>query len=231
MLQHDKLKGNCTFCNEKTIFAAMDLTLLIKGFVIGAAASIPLGPIGVLCIQRTINKNRNAGFFSGMGAAISDTLYAIIAGFSLSYIIDLIQKYELMFEVTGAIVLFFLGIHIFRSHPVKDVQKFRKKGNSYFQDFLITFLLTFSNPLGVFIFLAIFTGSGIVLSIKEPFEALLVLTGIFSGACSWWFILTFVVSYFRHKFTLNVLWWFNKITGILIMIFSVAAFTLSQLEL
>ncbi|MDP4183943.1 MAG: LysE family transporter [Bacteroidota bacterium] len=197
----------------------MDLGLAFKGIIIGFAVSLPLGPIGVLCIQRTVNKNWRAGFYSGLGAASSDALYAVIAGFSLTYIINFIKVHEILFQWLAAIVVFFLGVHIFATNPVSEIRKFRRKGSTYLQDYLSTLIVTFSNPLSIFVFLAVFAGSGIVLHLSHPFDALLVLVGIFSGACSWWLILTSLVNRFRHKLNLRVLWWFNKLAGASIIVF------------
>ena len=101
----------------------MFLTLIAKGILIGLLVSIPLGPIGVLVIQRTVNKSRIAGLLSGMGAALSDTLYAIVAGFSLTFVIDFIRVHEMMFQIVGAIVVLALGIHIFFKNPVSDLRR------------------------------------------------------------------------------------------------------------
>ncbi len=213
--------------NEIDYFCDMFLTLLIKGLIIGFAVSIPLGPIGVLIVQRTVNKNRYSGFFSGMGAATSDTIYAIIAGFSLTYIINFIRQHQMTFQVLGAIILLILGLYIFTKNPVKDLRKYRKKGSNYFQDMASTFLITFPNPLVIFIFLAVFASSGVVLKIDEPYQSLILLLGIFLGATCWWFTLTSVVSLFRNRFSLKSIWWLNKIAGILILVFVVVSFILS----
>lgn len=201
------------------LFCDMFLTLLIKGILIGIMVSIPLGPIGVLVIQRTVNKNRLAGLMSGIGAAISDTIYAVIAGFSLTFIIDFIQKNEIYFQSLGAIVVLGLGIHIFFKNPVADIRKQRIKGNSHFQNIVSCFLVTFSNPLAIFVFLAVFTSSGVAISLEQPYHAFFVILGVFTGAFIWWFSLSGIVSLFRHKINLRVLWWLNKSAGVAIILF------------
>ena len=197
----------------------MLLSLLFKGIIIGIAVSIPLGPIGVLIVQRTVNKSRVSGFFSGLGVATSDTIYAIIAGFSLTYIINFIKQHQFSFQLFGALILLLLGIYIFRKNPAKDVRKYKKKGSTNLQDMFSTFIVTFPNPLVIFIFLAVFASSGVVMNIEKPYQALLILLGVFMGATSWWFTLTMLVSSFKHKFNLRILWWFNKIAGSLIFLF------------
>lgn len=208
----------------------MFLTLFIKGFIIGLVVSVPLGPIGILIIQRTVNKNRTSGFLSGMGASLSDTIYAIIAGFSLTYIVDFIRSHELVFQIVGALMVLLLGIHIFFKNPVADLRKYKRKGSSYFQDLASTFLITFPNPMVVFVFLAVFASSGIVFQMDNPVQAISMVGGVFVGANSWWLVLTGLVSLFRHKFNLRVLWWFNKIAGVAIVVLVVISFILTLVE-
>ncbi|HET6557391.1 MAG TPA: LysE family transporter [Prolixibacteraceae bacterium] len=197
----------------------MVLALIAKGMLIGLLVSIPLGPIGVLVVQRTVNKSRVAGLLSGMGAALSDTLYAIIAGFSLTYIVDFIREYELLFQAVGALVVLALGVHIFFKDPVTDLQRNRLRGNTHLKDIISTFLVTFSNPLSVFVFLAIFTSSGVVMNLNQPYHSFFIILGIFTGALMWWFSLSGLVSLFRHKISLRILWWINKTAGVLIVLF------------
>lgn len=192
---------------------------IAKGMLIGLLVSIPLGPMGVLVIQRTVNKSRMAGLLSGMGAALSDTLYAIIAGFSLTFVVDFIRVNEVLFQTIGAVVVLALGIHIFFKNPVTDLRRNRLRGNTHFQDIISSFLVTFSNPLTVFVFLAVFTSSGVAVNLQQPYHSSLVILGIFTGALAWWFSLSGIVSMFRHKINLRVLWWINKTAGILIVLF------------
>jgi len=202
----------------------MDFNLLWRGVVTGLAVSIPLGPLGILCIQRTVNKNWKSGIFSGIGIATADTMYAFVAGFSLSIIIDFIRKYELYFKFVGLFVLILLGIYIFRSNPTKQIQKYKRKGSSHLQDFLTTFLITLSNPLSVFVFIAIFTSYSIVLQFSYPLEALLTIGGIFIGGSLWWIVMTGVANLFKHKITINALYWANRVIGLGVILVAVAFF-------
>jgi threonine/homoserine/homoserine lactone efflux protein len=211
------------------IFASMDIVLLWKGVVTGLAVSIPLGPLGILCIQRTVNKNWKSGIFSGLGIATADTMYAFIAGFSLSIIIDFIRNYELYFKLFGLFVLILLGIYIFRSNPTKQIQAYKRRGSSHLQDFLTTFLVTLSNPLSVFVFVAIFTGYSIVLQFSHPLEALLTIGGIFIGGTLWWIFITGLANLFRHKFTINALFWANRVIGLSVILIAVVFFIYLQM--
>jgi len=198
----------------------MNLKLLLEGIIIGIAVSIPLGPLGILCIKRTVNKTWKSGFISGLGVATSDTLYAIVAGFSLTIIIDFLRQYEAYFKILGAGMVILLGLYIFLSNPAKEIQKFKRKGNSYIQDYLTAVLLTLTNPLTIFVFLAIFTSYSVVLQMSHPLDAFLIVAGIYLGASSWWFGLTGIAYNFKHQLTISILWWANKIVGISVIIFA-----------
>lgn len=207
----------------------MSLHLLIEGIIIGIAVSIPLGPLGVLCIQRTVNKTWKSGFISGLGVATSDTLYAIIAGFSLTIIIDFLRQYEAYFKILGTAMVILLGLYIFLSNPAKEIQKFRRKGNSYVQDYITAVLLTLTNPLAIFVFLAIFTSYSIVLRMSHPIDAILIVLGIYIGASSWWLSLTGIAYNFKHQLTISTLWWANKIIGMSFIIFALILFIYLQM--
>lgn len=196
--------------------------LFVKGIVIGLAATIPLGPIGVICIQRSINKGRTSGFVSGLGAATSDTIFATIAGFSLAFIINFIDKHRLAIEFIGGIIVVVLGIKTFYNNPVSQLRRHKKKKNKLFEDYISTFLLTATNPLIIFYFLALFAAGNIVDS-NNMGQALITVAGVFVGGVLWWYVLTTLISSFRQKFRLKHLWWINKIAGGLIIVLGVVA--------
>ena len=206
----------------------MSLNSLLEGFVIGIAVSVPLGPLGILCIQRTVNKTWKSGFISGLGVATSDTFYAIVAGFSVTMIINFLKQYEVYFKILGACMVISLGLYIFLSNPAKDIQKFRRKGNSYLQDYVTAVLLTLSNPMAVFVFLAIFTTYSVVLQTSHLLDAFLIISGIYLGGSTWWFGLTGAAFLFKHKLTINTIWWANKIIGISVILFAMGLFIYLQ---
>jgi len=197
----------------------MDILLLVKGAIVGFLASIPLGPVGVLCIQRTINKGKRSGLYSGLGAAVVDMLYAVVAVLGLSFIITFIEEQAIYFQFMGGVVLLILGIRIFYTNPVHQIRKHRRKKTNLIEDFLSVVVLTLSNPLAVFLFIAAFAGIGIVTSNKAWFNSGLLILGVFLGATLWWFMLTYTVNVFRKKFRLKQLWWVNKIAGAAIVLF------------
>jgi threonine/homoserine/homoserine lactone efflux protein len=202
----------------------MGIILFLKGLLIGFLASIPMGPIGVLCIQRTLNKGRKSGFYSGLGAATGDAVYAIIAGFGISIIISFIEEKHIYFQVIGGIIIVILGLNTFYTNPAKQIKVQRLNQNSIFEDFLSVFFLTITNPMPFFFFLAMFAGLNI--ANNSPLDLLrigLMVLGIFTGSTFWWFLLSTVVSFFSHRFRLRSLWWINKIAGIITFFLGLAA--------
>jgi threonine/homoserine/homoserine lactone efflux protein len=196
----------------------------VDGMLVGFSASVPLGPIGVLCIQRTLQKGRLSGFTSGLGAALSDTIYAIIAGFSLSYIVSFIESQIFWIQLVGVVVLLALGINIFRTNPAVQLRRQKGKSNSLFHDFASTFLLTISNPFAIFLFIGFFASFRVVQPSMGLMGQLLIIGGVFLGATSWWLILTSLVGLFRSRINLRRLFWINKIAGALIIVFVLIAF-------
>lgn len=208
----------------------MIFMLLIKGIIVGLLASIPLGPIGIICIQRTINKGKLSGFLSGMGAASADTVFAAIAGFSLSFIISFIQEQQVFFQAVGGLIVFGLGIKIFYTNPVKQLRRHKRKQNNLLEDYLSVLLVTITNPLAVFLFIALFASLGVVVEGENILLSLVATSGVFIGAILWWYILTTLVNIFRDKFRLKQLWWINKLSGAVIFTLgAVAIFGLLRL--
>ncbi|TCO06941.1 threonine/homoserine/homoserine lactone efflux protein [Natronoflexus pectinivorans] len=196
---------------------------VIDGIIVGFSASVPLGPIGVLCIQRTLQRGRLSGFVSGLGAAVSDTIYAIIAGFSLSFIVAFIEEHVIWMQLIGATVLIILGVHIFRSNPAVQLRRQRRRKSSYLHDFLSTMLLTISNPLALFLFLAFFAGLRVVDPAMGLAGQLTLVGGVLIGASSWWLLLTTIVGFFQAAVNLRRLFWINKIAGATIIVLVIIA--------
>jgi threonine/homoserine/homoserine lactone efflux protein len=201
----------------------MGFELFWKGIIIGLMVSIPLGPIGVLCIQRTLNKGRKSGFVSGLGAAAADTFFALIAGLGISMIITFIKAQHIYFQVIGGLIVMYLGVHIFFTNPIRQLRLQRLSQNKLSQDFISVFLLTVSNPMAIFFFLAMFAGVNLAGGEIKIFFVGLVVAGVFLGSAFWWFLLTTLVNIFRHRFRLKSIWWMNKVAGVLILFLGVAA--------
>ena len=185
----------------------------VTGIIIGILATAPLGPVSILVLQRTLNHNRWTGFYSGIGIALSDTLYASLAGFGMVLVIGIIRQNELWFRLGGAAILLILGIFIFMSHPEHYRVKRMKKRISPLKHIASTFAIAISNPYIIFYLLAIFSGFGIALSIEKPYMAFFILLGFLIGDIFWWFSITWIMDRFRKKFSMKFLLWFNRLAG------------------
>ncbi len=199
--------------------------LILKGLLIGIFASAPMGPVGVLCIQRTLNKGRWYGFVTGVGAAISDIIYALITGFGMSFVMDFVTnpKYKFIMQISSSLLLLVFGIYCYRSDPTKNMHKSGKNKGSLWHNGITAFLVTFSNPLIIFLFMFSFGVFAFVIP-DHPIEMTVGYLSIISGALIWWFGLTWMVDKIRGKFDDNGILMINKVIGSLVIIFSLVVF-------
>jgi len=195
----------------------MTIDYFIKGLIIGVSVAAPVGPIGVLTIKRTLTEDRTSGFVTGMGAALADTVYGIIAGCGLTAISSFLLTQAFWLKLIGGLFLLFLGVKSFMSKPPEKSAEIASKG--LFYNFISTFFLTVTNPSTILSFLAIFAGLGLGSSKTDYFSSMILVFGVFLGSALWWFILSFTVSFFRSKVTDNRLVWINRISGALITAF------------
>jgi len=197
------------------------LDWIFKGMLIGIVASAPMGPVGVLCIQRTLNKGRWYGFVTGIGATISDFIYALITGFGMSFVMDLINNSQNRFilQITGSVMLMAFGIYCFRSDPTKKIHVSGNKKGTLIHNGVTAFLVTFSNPLIIFLFMASFAQFAFVIP-KHPILMFVGYLSIICGALLWWFGLTWLIDKVRNKFDNSSILIINKIIGSIVIIFS-----------
>ncbi len=206
----------------------MFFTFLLKGILVGILATAPLGPIGILVVQRTLSRDRLTGFYSGVGAAFSDTFYASLAGFGMVLITGFLNRHEFWFQLGGAFILLILGLFIMLSHPERFATKKIKQRESPAKYIAGTFMIAFANPYIVFWHLAVFSSFEIVLSIDKLSVAFLFLTGFMLGDLLWWFTLTALINLCKKWFSLKILLWFNRIAGAGIIV-SVGVFLIHTL--
>jgi threonine/homoserine/homoserine lactone efflux protein len=192
---------------------------IIKGIIIGLLVSVPMGPVGVLCIQRTLNRGKRAGLVSGLGAAAADVIFAIIAGFGLTIIINFIEQKHIYFQIIGGLFVLYIGVRIFNTNPVKQLKLQRLGKSQLSQNFVSVFLLTLSNPMAVFLFLAIMAAIKVTSDQLRFVEISLLTGGIAFGAILWWFVLATIANRFRKRIRLRSIWWLNKITGSVVFLF------------
>src|SRR3972149_1732210 len=175
----------------------MDLPFFLKGCIIGFSIAAPVGPIGVLCIKRTLHAGRLAGLFSGLGAALADAFYGMIAAFGLSALAELLLAAQWWLRLLGGLFLLYLSIKIFLEKPKSidsDVNERR-----FVKDFTSTFALTLTNPMTIFSFMAVFAGLGLGSESKNFQDAFLLVLGVFIGSGCWWLLLSELVTLFRKK--------------------------------
>ncbi len=197
------------------------LDFMFKGILIGIIASAPMGPVGILCIQRTLNKGRWYGFITGVGAAVSDVIYALIVGLGMSFIMEPLQnpKYQFALQISGSIILLLFGIFCFLTNPTKKIHKSGNTKGSLLHNGLTAFLVTFSNPLIILLLMATFAQFAFVQP-SQPFEMIVGFTCIPLGALIWWYGLTWLVDKIRGKFDVNGILIINRIIGSVVILFS-----------
>ena len=198
----------------------LTLELILKGLIVGIVASAPMGPVGVLTVQRTLNKGRWYGFVTGVGASLSDIIYAIVTGLGLSLVLDFVEKGSAMFwiKLAGGVMLFLFGLWTFKTKPAPLRPKSKQNG-TFAHNFLTGFLVTLSNPLIVFLFLALFARFGFVVS-GHPIEQFLGYLAIVAGALFWWLGLTGFIDQVRSRFRVETIGLLNKAIGIAVMLAS-----------
>ncbi len=196
------------------------LEIVIKGMIIGIVASAPMGPVGVLCIQRTLNKGRAYGFVTGMGAALSDILYALLTGYGLSFIYDIISNQATLFwlQIVGASIMFVFGLHTFRTNPMKNTRNVSRNKSSLLQNGVTGFFITLSNPTIIFLFLGLFTPLNFMLPEQPFFMQCIGYLSIFGGALLWWFFITYAVSKLRVHFDVRGIRVINRVIGAVVMV-------------
>ena len=199
----------------------MDLALLLRGLLIGFSIAAPVGPIGVLCIRRTLADGRLSGLVSGLGAATADMLYGCVAGFGLTFISGFLVGQQLWLRLFGGLFLLYLGIKTLLSKPSEQAAK--AEGSGLLGAYFSTFLLTATNPLTILSFVAIFAGLGLANTNGSYASALVLVLGVFLGSAAWWLLLTGGVGLFRAKFNTQGLLWVNRISGVIITVFGVVA--------
>ena len=200
----------------------MDLSFFIRGLLIGLSIAATVGPMSVLCIQRTLNKGQLYGLVSGLGIATADGVYGGIAAFGLTLITNFLIHEQVWIRLIGGLFLIYLGIKTILSDPPERAAVLNTKTNSYLGAYSSTFLLTLTNPLTILSFAAIFAGIGVGAS-KNFFSATVVVLGVFSGSIMWWIILTSAISMLRKKMNAQWLLWINRISGAIITLFGIIA--------
>jgi threonine/homoserine/homoserine lactone efflux protein len=199
----------------------MPITFLLKGLLIGFSIAAPVGPIGVLCIQRTLDRGRIYGFVTGLGAATADGFYGFIAGFGLTIISSFLVAQQQWIRLIGGIFLVYLGLRTLLSRPATKAATIKER--NLLSAYASTVFLTLTNPTTILSFAAVFAGIGLGGATRDYLAASILVCGVFLGSALWWFILSGGVNLFRKKFNTQGLRWVNRISGLIILGFGLLA--------
>ena len=183
---------------------------LIKGAIVGVVIALPLGPVGVLCVRRTLFEGPSYGFVSGLGAATADSLFGVIAGFGLTIVRDFLLGYQDWLGVGGGVFLLVVGIRALARAPEADLGPVGDE--ALFAAYVSTFALTITNPITILAFAAIFAQIG-VSSGSGYLDTGLLVIGVFLGSLIWWLGLSFGIAALHRRLGFFNLAWLNRISG------------------
>jgi threonine/homoserine/homoserine lactone efflux protein len=194
------------------------IEILLKGIILGLTVSMPLGPIGIILINRTIKRGMLSGFFSGLGLATADTLLAALAAIGFTVIISFINEERYIISIIAGLIIIGVGLKVFLSNPVKDIRNREKVNKSLWRDYYSIFVLTISNPYTIFIFVAFLSSVNIYGKVRPELAPFFLIPGVLIGTISWWFFLSYFVSRFKKKIRLRVIVRINNVAGIVIIV-------------
>jgi threonine/homoserine/homoserine lactone efflux protein len=203
----------------------MDGALVVRGFILGFAIAAPVGPIGLLCIQRTLNQGQLVGLASGLGAATADAVYGAVAAFGLTLVSAFLIEQQFWLGLIGGLFLCYLGVRTLLAAPAERAAASEAKGVG--GAYVSTFLLTITNPMTILAFVAIFAGAGLAAggstSGSSNGTAGWIVAGVFLGSAAWWLLLSGGVALLRRHISARVLLWVNRAAGAILVIFGVLA--------
>lgn len=199
----------------------MEAHYLIKGMVIGFSIAAPVGPIGLLCIRRSLNHGILSGLLTGLGAATADACYGCIAGFGLTFISSLLINQKVWLQLIGGLFLCYLGVATFtkKHSETQDVRKAR----GYVMAYVSAFFLTLTNPMTILSFAAIFAGLGIAMASNGYMSSSILVLGVFTGSTLWWVLLTGGVDRLKKRLSPTIHQWINRLSGAVLLVFGLGA--------
>jgi len=191
---------------------------LYKGIILGFSVAAPVGPIGILCINRTINKNFSAGFVSGLGAATADIVYGSIAGLGLTSISTFLINQKLWIQLIGLVFLIYIGIKtIVKKENEIEFKTVADKG--LLKDYFSTLILTITNPMTILFFIAVFAGLGLSNPTDGYNSVIQLIAGVFIGSCTWWLFLSGLTNKLKKKINKKILKKIDLFSGLIILLF------------
>lgn len=194
---------------------------MLKGFAVGMCASAPIGPIAILVVQKSLSKGHKAGFVSGLGASVVDTMYAFIAIFALAFAQRFIEEHKNMILLVGGAVLIAVGLSMAFSNPFR---KLKADGESTVspKDFGQAVALGLSNPMAVFVMFTLFAFFGLANDAPHTWSVTPIILAVSAGSVTYWFLMSWLLSRFRGNFKMRTILWISRITGALIVIIGIA---------
>ena len=206
------------------------IDMMMKGVLVGIVTSAPMGPVGVLTVQRTLNKGRWYGFVTGVGATVSDLIYAMITGLGMSFMLEFVEKPSTMLysKLLGGIMLFFFGLYAYKSTPSPPHRPSGKMG-SLTHNALTGFFVTLSNPLIIFLFMALFARFNFICP-DRPLEQFVGFLGLVAGALLWWLSLTSALQHLGNRVQMDTVRLLNRLLGALVMSVSVIGLALTLIN-
>lgn len=203
------------------------LYILTRGLGIGIFISAPMGPIGMLVVQRTLSKGRWPAFFTGIGAAFSDLIYCLLTGFCISFITDFIEAHQLWIQIIGSVVLAAFGIYLYRKNPTRALKMHLPAASNYWRDIASGFILTFSNPLILFFIIGLFARFNFILPEYAPHHYVIAYTAIFGGAIMWWYGVTWLVNRLGRRINVRSLKLINRIIALILIVMAIAGIVMA----
>lgn len=204
------------------------IILFLKGLIIGAAIAAPVGPIGIICIQRSLKDGFRVGFITGIGAASADGLYGFIAAFGLTTLSSFLLSHQSWIRIIGGIFLIYLGIKTLFSKTQTHLSK-NNSNHSLWHSYSTTFFLTLTNPMTILSFMAVFAGLGLGSQHNDYLQATLIVLGIFMGSAFWWFFLSGVIAFIlHHRVSSSSMKIINWVSSVIMLGFGLYALIMSS---
>ena len=194
---------------------------MLKGFLVGVCASAPVGPIAILVVQKSLSKGHKAGFVSGLGASVVDTMYAFIAIFALAFAQKFIDAHQNMILLVGGAVLAIVGLNMAFSNPFR---KMKADGESTVspKDFGQAVAMGLSNPMAIFVMFTLFAFFGLANDAPHTWRVAPIILSVSAGSVTYWFSMSWFLSRFRKGFKMNTILWISRITGAIVVIIGIA---------
>ena len=197
------------------------MDFLFRGLIIGVSIAAPVGPIGLLCIPRTVIQGHTSGFVSGLGAATADAVYGSVAGFGLDLVSNFLINQRIWIHLIGGALLLLLGIKVLLTRPAEQAAQTKYTVRGIWWSYLSTFLLTITNPMTILAFVAVFAALGVASSSNDYVSASFTVIGVFLGSALWWLILSSVAGWLRGKLNRTAILWMGKLSAVIIIGFGI----------